>query len=259
MCGRLLGQGMVTSDGKLWLRERKLAQPAFRHAALETYYPVMVETAAAFLREFKSRFRPGRPVEISREMSRLTLRIIAKTIFKVDFTGNEDRFLQATTDLLVLLPDPLSQGWLRGRVYKYFRVLAYLRADKARRTFEQGVSWIIENRRDPGDLIALFEAGSADATSAEDKRRIHDEVATFLLAGHETTAAGLTWTLYLLSQNPGRGAEDSRGDRRRPRRAAAFPGGPAPAHVYRHGRSRRACGCIRRSPRSADRPSGTTR
>jgi cytochrome P450 len=198
----ILGQGLLTTEGNSWLRERKLAQPAFRPSALDAYYPVMVETTASFLREWKSRVKPGRAVEISREMSRLTLRIIAKSVFKVDFAGNEDRFLQATTELLVLIPDPMSRGRFMGRVYKYLPFWAKMRAVNARRVFEQGVSWIIENRRDPADLISYLAAGSTDAAGGSANRRIRDEVATFLLAGHETSAAGLTWTLYLLSQNP---------------------------------------------------------
>lgn len=199
----ILGQGLVTNDdGNSWSRQRKLAQPAFRPSALDAYYPVMVETATAFLRELKSRVKPGCAVEISREMSRLTLRIIAQSVFKVDFAVNEDRFLQATTELLVRIPDPMARGRFVGRVYKYLPFWAKMRAVKARRVFEEGVSWIIENRRDPADLISYFAAGSTDAAGGSANRHIRDEVATFLLAGHETSGAGLTWTLYLLSQNP---------------------------------------------------------
>ena len=197
---RLLGQGLLTSNGNSWLSQRKLAQPAFHAFALEAYHPVMVETIASSLREWQARAKPGRAVNILGEMSRLTLRIIAKSLFKIDLAAQEDRILQAITELFTF--DTRSRGPFVGRVYKYLPFWARMRAYKARSDFEQAISWIIDNRSGSPDIISCFEAGSSDAAGASTSPRVRDEVTTFLSAGHETSAIGLSWALHLLSQNP---------------------------------------------------------
>jgi cytochrome P450 len=197
---RLLGQGLLTSDGKAWLNERRLLQPAFHAFALEAYHPVMVETIASFLRGWTSRARPGRVVDISREMSRLTLRVIVKSLFHLDLAEKEDGVLDAIAELFLF--DPMSRGPFLGRVYRYLPFWAKMRAHQARADFEHGISWIIANGSGSPDLISRLAGGSTDAAGASANRRIRDEVATFLLAGHETSAIGLTWALHLLGQNP---------------------------------------------------------
>jgi cytochrome P450 len=197
---RLLGQGLLTNEGDSWLRQRKLAQPAFQASALEAYHPVMVETIASFLREWRARAKPGCAVDIFAEMCRLTLRVIAKTLFRLDLAAEEDGILRAIKELFTF--DPRSRGPLVGRVYKYLPFWARMRARKALADFERGVSWIIDNRSGSPDFISTLTAGSSDAAGASAKPRIRDEVATFLLAGHETSGIALGWAFHLLSQNP---------------------------------------------------------
>jgi cytochrome P450 len=196
----VLGQGLLTSDGNVWLSQRKLAQPAFQPVALEAYHPVMVETIDAFLREWKSRAKPGRAVDISREISRLTLRVIAKCLFKIEIAEKEDRILDSITEIFLF--DPTSRGPLLGRIYKYVPFFARMRARKALSDFNQCISWIIGNRPGSPDLISALTGDTSDAAAASANQRLRDEVATFLLAGYETSAIALTWALYLLSQNP---------------------------------------------------------
>jgi cytochrome P450 len=160
----------------------------------------MVETIASFLRGWRSSAKPGRALDISRELSRLTLRVIAKCLFEVDLAVKEDDILDAITELFTF--DPMARGPIVGRVYKYLPFWAKLRARKALSEFDQGIAWIIRNRSGSADLISRFAAGSTDAAGAEASRGIRDQVATFVLAGYETSALAMTWTLYLLSQNP---------------------------------------------------------
>jgi cytochrome P450 len=188
----LLGEGLLTRDGDSWLSERKLAQPSFHASALESYHRTMVETITSCLREWQSRAEPGRALDVSREMSTLTLRIVAKCLFNVDIAEKQDSILDAITEILPF--DPMSRGPFRGRVYKYLPFWAKWRARQALSEFEQGISWVIGHRSGTPDLISSLETSASP--------RIRDEVASFLLAGYETSAIGLTWALYALSQNP---------------------------------------------------------
>lgn len=195
---RLLGEGLLTSDGPTWLNERKLAQPAFQPGALEAYYPVMVETIAAFLQGWKERTRRGRAVEISREMARLTLRIVTRSLFAVDLGKREDRILDAITEIFPF--DPMSRGPLVGRAYRYLPFFTQIRARRAHSNLERGLSWLLANCAG-SDVMSRLAAGSMDAGVSAD-RRMRAEAVTFLLAGYETTAVCLTWALYLLCRHP---------------------------------------------------------
>lgn len=193
-----LGQGMLTSDGDAWVTARKRVQPAFHAVALEAYHRAMVEITAAFLQEWKSRSKPGRAVDISAELSRLSLRIVAKTLLRIDLAHKEDAILRSLREIL----DPGRGGALLRRVYRFLPVLARARDRRALSNFAHAVSWIIENRSGEPDLISCMAAGSPEATGASASSRMRDEIATFLLAGQETSALGLTWTLHLLSRHP---------------------------------------------------------
>ena len=195
----LLGEGLLTSEGAEWLRQRRLVQPAFQTVALETYHPVMVETIAAFLDRWKARARPGAEVEVSREMARLTLRIVARTLFAVDLGKWEDRILEAISEIFP--SDPMSRGPLWGRVYRYVPLVGKIRARLALATFERSVSWILANCSGSSPMSSLIKA-STEAGDGVGARRLRGEVATMLLAGHETTALAVTWALYLLCRHP---------------------------------------------------------
>jgi len=197
---RLLGQGLLTNDGNSWLSQRKLAQPAFHAFALESYHSVMVETIASFLREWQARAQRGHAVNIFSEMSTLTLRVIAKSLFRIDLAEQEDSILRALTELFTF--DLRSRGPFIGRVYKYLPFWAHMRTRKAHADFKRGISWIIDHRSGSPDIISYLTTGSSDAAGAWGTERVRDEVATFLIAGHETSGIALGWALHLLSQNP---------------------------------------------------------
>lgn len=196
----VLGEGLLTNDGSSWLSDRRLVQPAFRPVAVESYLPVVVETIAAFLRELRSRVQPGGVLDVVREMSRLTLRVVTRGLLRVDLAEREDRILDAVTDLF--LREPMSRGPFVNRLHRYLPFLVRLRSRRARSELADGVSWILRNRSGSPDLVAYFETDASDAAGARANAHVRDHVATFLLAGHETSALGLTWALYLLSENP---------------------------------------------------------
>jgi cytochrome P450 len=196
---RLLGEGLLTSEGSEWARQRRLAQPAFQSAALEAYHPVIVETIAAFQDAWKARVRPGAEVEVSCEMARLTLRILARTLFGVDLGKREGRIVDAISELFPF--DPMSRGPFWGRVYRYVPLFGKIRRRLALATFGRSVSWLLANYSGSSPMSSLIKA-STEAGDRVGARRIRGEVATMLLAGHETTALALTWALYLLCRHP---------------------------------------------------------
>lgn len=196
----VVGDGLLTSEGDFWLRQRRLAQPAFHKARLATYGDVMVGCA----QRVTSRWRDGESRDIHAEMMRLTLDIVARTLFGAEVEREATEVAGAMHVLMAafarrrssLLPLPLAlptPGTLRLR-----RAVAQLDAVIYR---------IIARRRATGedreDLLSLLlrARDEGDGTRMTD-RQLRDEVMTLFLAGHETTATALSWTWYLLAQHP---------------------------------------------------------
>ncbi|HXG88865.1 MAG TPA: cytochrome P450 [Vicinamibacterales bacterium] len=200
---KLLGEGLLTSEGAAHLRQRRLLQPAFHRDRIADYAQTMVDRAAAM----GERWKTGEQFDVSKEMMRLTLAIVGKTLFDKDVESRADVVGKAVTEVLetfwlALLPfseliDKLPFGKLR-------------RARLARAKLDALIYEMIAERRatgDRGDLLSMLLAVRDDidddgpAPTLSDLQ-IRDEAMTILLAGHETTANALTWTWYLLSQHP---------------------------------------------------------
>ena len=187
---RLFGNGLLTSDGSLHAQQRRLAQPAFHRARLDGYAGVM-KTAA----EERSRgWRDGEVVDISAEMSRLTLTISARVFF-----GEEgDAVAAAIATPLVVASDALDVVRLPfAALTDRLRLPSVSRVRAARATLERVIREVIARRRhehrDRGDVLSLM-------LEMPDEQ-LCDELITLLLASHETTANALAWTWYLLARN----------------------------------------------------------
>ncbi len=196
----LLGDGLLTSEGELHRRQRRLAQPAFHHARISAYGATMVEHGL----RAASRWRDGEPLQFVPEMMRLALGIVGKTLFDTDIASDADtvaRALGVAMDTFTLARVPF---W---RLLLYVPVPSTLRFARARRELDSVVYRLIrahrENGRDGGDLLSmlLLARDVEGGTGAMTDRQLRDEAMTILLAGHETTAVALAWTFYLLSQN----------------------------------------------------------
>ena len=196
----LLGEGLLTNEGESHLRQRRLVQPAFYRDRLVSYANTMVTCA----RTASERWKPGETRDLAEEMMRITLAIVGRTLFSKDVERDASEIGKALTDVLstfdtLLLPfAPLIQR---------LPVPKFLRAKRARRFLDRTIYQIIADRRasgeDTGDLLSMLllavdEEGSGGMTD----KQVRDEALTLFLAGHETTATALTWTWYLLSQNP---------------------------------------------------------
>ena len=193
-----LGQGLLTSEGGEWLRQRRLSQPAFHRERLALYARIINACAEEMLDSWKD----GENRDVHQEMMQLTLRVVAKVLFSVD-VKNESKEVAAALNLLMkhssgarmLLPP-----WVR-----YLPLPFLIRVRRAVRQLDEVVYRIIRERRrsenDNGDLLSMLMSARDEDGSRMTDRQLRDEVMTFLLAGHETTALSLSWAWYLLSGN----------------------------------------------------------
>jgi cytochrome P450 len=198
---RLLGDGLVTSEGDFHLRQRRLSQPAFHRQRLYTYAQAMAKLGERYVRTLV----PGQVRPMHEDLLKLTLAIVGKTLFDSDIEGDAQqvgialsRFLESFlflmlpgAHLLEKLPLPQTRR-IRGSVEMLDRIIYELIGQRR------------SSGRDHGDLLSMLIAAQdaeGDGSGMTDKQ-LRDELLTLMLAGHETTANGLTWALYLLSQHP---------------------------------------------------------
>lgn len=194
----VLGNGLVTSEGDFWLRQRRLLQPAFLKAQVQSYASVMANLAQAMLAKWHS----GKPVNLEFEFSSLTSAIALKTLFGLDDQGERERIdesLRQVFDLLTARLDMPFQWplWLPTPVN--------IRLNHALTNVRRVVDgFIAAGRARPrgSDLLSTMIAAQHDDGTGMSDQQLRDEAMTLYLAGHETTALTLTWSWYLLSQHP---------------------------------------------------------
>lgn len=195
----LLGRGLLLNEGPDWLRQRRLIQPAFLRPRVEEHIPAMV----ACTRQMLARWQPGRVVDFSAAMLRLTMTIGSRTLLGVDAGG---RFREVVQCLETVLDDFLRRMGRPLVLPPWVPTPGNLRLRRAIRRLDQILQQLIDRRRDEpasDDALSLLVRArdEVDGGGLSD-RQLRDEVMTLFLAGHETTANALTWTWHLLSQHP---------------------------------------------------------
>jgi cytochrome P450 len=194
------GDGLLTSEGDIWRRQRRLLQPSFTAQAVTQFASLMLAEANAAL----DRRRGGPPFDVMNEMTRLTMNVICRSIFGYAVGNDLDRLAKALTDafetvmndLQTPLAIPASVPIPRNR--KFRRVIAELDAL---------VHEIIAARRnqpsaEPRLLDDMLNAEQPDGSRGMSAKQLRDEIVTMFVAGHETTALALTWSFYLLAHHP---------------------------------------------------------
>lgn len=199
----VLGEGLVTSDGDHWRRQRKLAQPGFHRARLAGFVDTMVECTRDRITAWDDRRDEG-AVDIHHEMMELTFRIVGRTLFSMELGRHTDAVGPAIKVALDHANDQVENLW---PVPTWLPTPANFRFRKAMQTLDRLVYDIIGTRRRDGgehaDLLAmLMSATDETGTERMTDRQLRDEVLTLALAGHETTANALSFTWYLLSKHP---------------------------------------------------------
>lgn len=200
---RLVGLGLVTTNGDVHKRQRRLAQPAFHSKRIEAYAGTMVDYTEAMLDEWQD----GREFDAAEEMRALTMYIVARTLFGADretMRATADRIggaihvLQAIADHEFQAPF-LLPVWLPTAMNRDRR--------EAVATLYGTIDRLIAERRasgaaDTGDLLSMLLLSTDEAGDAFSDTEVRDQLVTFFVAGHETTSNALTWTWALLSQHP---------------------------------------------------------
>ena len=195
----LFGKSLLTSEGAVWRRQRGRDSPPFLAASVREYSAIVVAHSEKML----ASWRDGEARNISREMARLTFGIFNEAIFGVAMDDSADEVIEDVDSIMEYYANPLSWSWVHSRL----PVQSALRFRRAVRRLEATAEEIVRRRRaagpGPDDLLSRWlsalEAVGEDRMTVTELR---DEMMTFLLAGHETTALTLTYCLFLITQHP---------------------------------------------------------
>jgi len=199
--GRLLGEGLLISEGDFWRRQRRLAQPAFQRNRINEYAATMVESAEAH----SQKWLDSEERDIAHEMMALTLDIAVRTLFGTTLPG-EAR--QVGRSLEFLMRYSLRRTRSPFKLPEKWRTPANRRAEREIQFLDSLVYRIIDERKRLGDasehndLLSLLMAAMDEDGSQMTPKQLRDEIMTLFTAGHETTALTLSWAWYLLSKNP---------------------------------------------------------
>ena len=195
---RLVGNGLLTSEGEAWKRQRRLTSPAFHRHRIANY----VDTMVNYSNRLTSTWQEGETRDAHRDMMRLTLEIVVRCLFSTEVSNDVD---QVGNILKQLVKPFASQATLKWIMNNRLPTPYHLQFHRLARKIDRVVYRIIAERRtnphDEGDLLAtLLRARDEDGSQMSDQQ-LRDEVMTLFLAGHETTALTLAWTWYLVGGN----------------------------------------------------------
>lgn len=198
-----LGNGLVTSEGEFWKKQRRLAQPAFHKKKLETLFLKMVGVTENYLQKLKRDCQKQSERNIALEMMTVTADIVLKCLFSSENENDQQQLYRTMSSsqeyIMQCIHKPLSIPWsfVNGRRRKFFQDL---------KVFDDVIQEMVDERRKgtdlPMDLLTmLLEASDEDTGEGMTDRQVRDEAITIFAAGHETSANALSWTLYLLTQH----------------------------------------------------------
>jgi enediyne biosynthesis protein E7 len=196
---RVLGEGLLTSEGEMWRQQRRTIAPTFRRDRIAGYAGVIVDAANALLARLRAQADRG-PVNVTNEMTRLTLGVLGQTLLDTDLSP----FHMLGPAFEVAQDQAMFEMTTLGMVPHWLPLPRNHRFRHARRQLEEVVSSLVaahgaDGRAGGDDMISrLLEAHSGATGSTQGRRQLRDELVTILLAGHETTASTLSWTWYLV-------------------------------------------------------------
>jgi cytochrome P450 len=196
----VLGDGLLSSEGDFWRKQRRLAQPAFHRDRIAAYADIMVDEASRLARSW----RDGEVRDVHKDMMRLTLAIVAQTLFGADVGDYAEDVGKALEAVLAVVADPVE---LFLPLLKRLPTPQRRRFDRAVTRLDGIIYRVIEERRRAGaaetvDLLSMLLHAQDEDGSRMSDRQLRDECLTLFLAGHETTAINLSWTWLLLSRHP---------------------------------------------------------
>lgn len=200
----LLGKGLLTSTGEVWERQRRMCAPAFRRTEAEGFDHIMTETAEEMVRRWCS--SSGEPVRVDHDLASLTLTVVVRAMLGSDITGIGDGFGRAVDAVNRFMGHYVPD---EQEVDPAETAAGQAEFARARTFLDRIVHTVLAARRAVGhadrrdllsEMMAEHQNGSSQSSATANELR--DQVLTVVMAGHETTAKALTWTLYLLDRHP---------------------------------------------------------
>jgi cytochrome P450 len=185
----LLGNGIMTSEGDFWRRQRRMMQPSFHRRVIDQFSALIREVNDKFAARWADKAARAEPVNLSDDTSELTLEIVLRSIFGSDLARLETQF--GANPFEVVAKEQNRDLKFAFRFRSLTKLVAEL-IDRRRREPEEHFDF----------LSMLMATRDRDTEEAMSDKEMIDEVLTLIVAGHETTAAALTWTWYLISQHP---------------------------------------------------------
>ncbi len=199
--GKFLGKGLLTSNGEYWLRQRRLIQPGFHIDKIHALYSIIQKTAADFLATFPT----GKQIDVYPLMYKLAFEIVINSLFNVkvplDHQQQLSAFIREVQEFVIKeVRQPHKNWWfqLSGEVDRNLK-----KANGARQIIRNIIQERKQSNQKHNDLLdMLLDARYEDNGEPMQEAQIIDEILILLIAGHETTANALAWTLYLLAEHP---------------------------------------------------------
>lgn len=192
----LLGRGLLTSEGELWMNQRKLVQSVFHAKLIDQYSEVINDEVDKILDKWH--YQRGE-INVFEEMTQLTLRILTRTLFNINL---EDKNSLISRSFTVAVKEASQRMTNMLDLSGYLPTIRSFRFRSALRSLETLVYRLMEDRRSGSSERIDFLSLLVNSPAKLEKRLIRDEVMTMLLAGHETTSVALSWTVFLLSKHP---------------------------------------------------------
>lgn len=197
----VFGNGLLSSDGDFWLRQRRMAQPAFHRQRIESYGHIIAHHSAQFL----ASITPGKSFNLTKAMNALTLDIVSETLFG-QVTALQKHNISEALDAVM---DHFSNDWIGLMSFITnipFNKSRNERYDAGTKVLDETIIEIIQERMNSSvahdDLLGMFLEARDDDNQPMSIRQLTDECKTMFLAGHETTALTMTWTMWMLLQHP---------------------------------------------------------
>ncbi len=199
----LLGEGLLTSEGDFWRQQRRLAQPAFYKTRLENLFEIMKSTVQELIEDWKKKYKDGDTINISTEMNRLALMIVANALFQSDVKAEMEIISESLDKAMERTVERIKKPWT---LPLWIPTTENLREQKVIHILKEVIRKIIAERKASNqsyeDLLdMLLHAQDEESGSQMTEKQLLDEVMTIFLAGHETTANALGYALFLLNEN----------------------------------------------------------
>jgi cytochrome P450 len=199
-----LGEGLLTSEGDFWKKQRRLAQPAFHRKSVENLIYTMTEESLAISTKWEARQKAGEAFDVGADMMEFAMKVVARSLFSTDVSP----FIKKVSHGIQVMNE-----WSIRRIQRPFNFPLWfpspgnISAKRAIRELDEVIFGFVKARREGNktaeDLLGLYMSARDEETGeGMDDRQLRDEIMTLFIAGHETSAVTLSWTLYLISQHP---------------------------------------------------------